>query len=261
MPKPVREGLLVVSLVCLAVGCVYPRRGTSITPVRNARQGAAMNAPPDVWELTVVDAQVRPRRAGDLAWDDGEGPPDVYVRIYRNDELIWESPTVQDQLRPTFDATLPRNFRAAATDALRIEVWDRDGVGSDPIGIYRSRGLPPTAVPDADARLMLEGGSYVTIRIRAPRAHRGMGIEEYVVKPDELEVRRVLAYSPAGRADIQPGDRIVAIGDQRVSEMSDAQAASALSMAVTRHRSLTVVRGEGSERQVEIDDGYIWLTM
>ncbi len=256
-----RTGLLVFCLTLLTIGCVYPRRGTSITPVRNPRSAAVMDAPPNVWELTVVGAQVRPRRPGDLSWDDSGGLPDVFVRIYRNEEQIWESETVEDTLTPEWNVVLPRNFRAGATDYLRVEVWDADGVGADPVGIYRNQGLPPTALPGADARLLLEGGSYVTIRVNPPRAHRGLGVEEYVVKPDELEVVRVMAFSPAGRAGLEPGDRIIAVGDQRIADLSDAQAASALSMAVTRHSSLTVRRGEGPERVVDIDDGYVWLTM
>ncbi len=255
-----RKGLL-VCVACLAVGCVYPRRGTSITSVRNPRSTAMMDAPPHVWQLTVVDAQIRPRRPGDLSWDDNGGLPDAFVRIYRNEEQVWESDTIDDSLTPRFDAALPRNFRAGEADQLRIEVWDSDTVGADPIGIYRSRGLPPTAVPGTDARILLEGGSYVSIRVEPPTAHRGLGIEEYEVRPDELEVLRVLPFSPAGRANLQAGDRIVAIGDQRVSALNDAQAASALSMAVTRHSALTIVRGSGTEQVVQPDDGYIWLTM
>lgn len=256
-----RTGLLVFCLTVLAIGCVYPRRGTSITPVRNARSAAVMDAPPNVWELTVVDAQVQPRRRGDLSWDDSGGLADVYVRIFRNDEQIWQSETIDDDLTPEWNVVLPRNFRLGPTDQLRVELWDEDGVGADVVGSYRNRGLPATALPGADARLLLEGGSYVTIRVNPPRAHRGLGVEEYVVKPDELEVVRVLPYSPAGRAGLEPGDRVVAVGDQRIADLSDAQAASALSMSITRHSALTVRRGEGPERTVDIDDGYIWLTM
>lgn len=243
------------------VGCVYPRRGTSLTPVRSERASGTFNAPPHIWQLTVVGAHVRPRRQGDLHWDDGEGRPDVFVRIYRDGELVHETETIDDSLTPEWDETLPRNVRLPPDRPLRIEVWDRDTVGNDPVGIYDHRGLPETALPDADARLMLEGGSWLTIRVSAPRPHRGVGIEEYEVRPDALVVARVLPYSPAGRAGIEPGDRIVAVGDERVADLNDAQAASALSMAATRDRALTVADEDGDEREVELDRGYVWLTM
>jgi membrane-associated protease RseP (regulator of RpoE activity) len=255
------RAVLVLALSVLVVGCVYPRRSTSLSPVRNPRSAAMMDAPPDVYSLTLVDAQVRPRRPGDLHWDDDDGLPDTYVKIYRNDEELWQSETVDDDLTPGWGATLPRNLRVASTDRLRIEVWDDDGVGADPIGFFNSRGLPPNAVPDADARLLLEGGSYVTLRLGAPTAHRGLGLAEYEIQPDALEVLEVLPYSPAARAGLEPGDRIVAIGERRVDALNDAQAASAVSMAMTRDRQLTVVRGGAPERVVELDPGYVWLTM
>jgi len=243
------------------IGCVYPRRGTSLTPVRSERATASFNAPAHIWQLTVVEAHVRPRKSGDLSWDDGEGLPDVFVRIYRGGEQVFETETVDDSLTPRWDEVLPRNFRIPPDAALRIEVWDRDTVGADPVGIYNDRGLPDNALPDADARIMLEGGSWLTIRATAPRPHRGVGIEEYEVRPDELVVARVLQHSPAGRAGIEPGDRIVAVGDQRVADLNEAQAASALSMAANRDRQLTVKDEGGEERQVDLDRGYVWLTM
>jgi membrane-associated protease RseP (regulator of RpoE activity) len=259
MRFPVPLVALVVGLSL--VGCVYPRRGTSLTPVRRERATGSFNAPPHIWQLTVVDANVRPRKSGDLHWDGGEGLPDPFVRVYRGEELVFETGTIDDTLEPAWNATLPRNFRIPPDAPLRIEVWDRDSVGSDPIGIYRTRGLPDNALPDADARLMLEGGSWLTIRATAPRPHRGVGIEEYEVRPEALVVMRVLPFSPAGRAGIEAGDRIVAVGDERVAALNEARAASALSMAASRDRTLTVKDEGGEERQVDLDRGYVWLTM
>lgn len=220
-----------------------------------------MDAPADTWQLTVVEAHVRPRKSGDLTWDENGGLPDVFVRIFRDGESIWESPTIDDSLNPQWNATLPRNFRMPRGTPLRIEVWDRDIVGNDPVGIFDEHGLPPNALPGADARIMLEGGSWLTVRIAPPLPHRGVGIEEYEVRPGELMVERVLPYSPAARAGIERGDAIVGIGEQRVSAMNDAQAASALSMAGNRHSTLTVRNAAGRERQVDLDRGFVWLTM
>jgi hypothetical protein len=232
-----------------------------LTVVRDPSGSQSLDAPADTWQLTVVEAHVRPRKAGDLTWDENGGLPDVFVRILRDGQAVWESPVVDDSLNPQWNATLPRNFRIPRGTPLRIEVWDRDAVGSDPVGIFDEHGLPQGALPGADARIMLEGGSWLTLRITNPLPHRGVGIEEYEVRPDALVVARVLAQSPAGRAGIEAGDAIVAIGEQRVSALNDAQAASALSMAANRHTSLTVRNAAGRESQVDLDRGYVWLTM
>ncbi len=252
----------IVAVVCaLALSaCVYPHRSTSLMAVQRPGSGS-LSAPPDIWQLTIVDAQITPRKRGDLAWDEGEGLPDAFVRVYRGAELLFETPVLNDTVAPAWNATLPRNVRVPHDAALRFEVWDRDTVGNDPIGQFRSNGLPPNAEADANARLMMEGGNYLTIRVSAPRPHRGVGIADYELRPDALVIGQVLPYSPADRAELHPGDAIVAIGDRRVSSMNAAQAASALSMAAHRETALTVRDARGEERQVELDRGFVWLVM
>lgn len=247
-------------LACAAAGCVYPRRSTALSPVTSGNT-ASVSAPADLYTLTIVDAQVTPRKRGDLAWDEGEGAPDPFVRVYRGDLLLFETPPLEDTYTPEWSATLPQNVQITSDAMLRLEVWDRDTIGSDPIGQVRTRGLPQNAVLDAAARLLLENGSWLTIRVTAPRAHRGVGLAEYEVRPDALVATRVLAHSPAARAGIVVGDAVVAIGDRRVSAMSDGEAASALSMASQRETRLLVRGREGRERTVELDRGFVWLTM
>lgn len=255
-----RTWMGLVLVIVTASGCVYPRRSTALTTVHRERTGSTLHAPNDIWKITFVGAQVRPRMRGDLDWDDDGGLPDVFVRLYRNEELIFESETIDDTLTPRWDASPEHNLVLGRHDNLRFEVWDADIVGSDPVGIYRNQGLPDTAIPGADSRILLEGGSYLTIRISAPIPMRGVGIDEYEVRPDELAVVSVLPYSPASRAGISPGDRIVAVGDERISALSDAQAASALSMSLSRGHSLTIVDANDRERTVELDRGFVWLT-
>jgi hypothetical protein len=247
-------------LLLLFTGCVYPRRSTSLSPVQRPDASQSLSAPADIFRVTVVSAQIAPRKRGGLAWDDSDGAPDAYVRIFRGGEQIFESSTIDDSLAPEWNATLERNVRIPSTAQLRFEVWDRDVVGSDPIGIYRHQGLPPNAVEDADARLMLENGSFLTVRVQGPRPHRGVGISSYEIRPGALHVLEVMQYSPAERAGIEAGDQIVRIGDRAVSEMNGQQAASALSMCAHRDTALTVRSSAGQERTVDLDRGFVWLT-
>ena len=247
-------------LVVLAVGCAYPRRSTSLTPAREGQTG--VNAPAHVWQMRFVSATVPPRRRGGMDWDEDGSPPDVFVRVHRGGEVVWESEVRRDALDPAFNQTLPRNIRLPPSEELRIELWDEDGGPADnPIGVWRGRGLPPNALPDADARINLEGGAVLMFRVIAPRAHRGLGIELYEVRGDALHVLEVIESSPAGRAGIEPGDRIVAIGGRSVDDLDEAQSASALSMAADRQQSLTVLKPNGQQEQVDLDRGYVWLTM
>src|SRR5690606_33155490 len=91
---------LVFVAVLLAVACAYPRRTTSLSPVRTTTE--SVSTPADVWSLTVAGATVPPRNRGALAWDGSDGLPDAYVRIYRDEQLIWESDTIDDSLSPAW---------------------------------------------------------------------------------------------------------------------------------------------------------------
>ncbi|UJR85416.1 PDZ domain-containing protein [Sandaracinus amylolyticus] len=254
-----RPRLFLAFLLLLAVGCAYPRRTTSLSPVRSTV--TSTSSPSDVWALTVASASVPPRSRGALAWDGTDGLPDPFVRIYRNDVLIYESETRNDTLTPEWNVVLPRNLYAPSDATFRFEVWDRDEVGADPIGIFRHRGLPPNVLPGADARVLLDSGAQLALRLASPQAHHGVGVRLYEVRGDALVVVEVETHSPAGRAGLRPGDAIVAIGGQSVSGLGSQRAPGALSMAAERRERLRVRGERGDTREVELDQGFTWLTM
>ena len=255
-----RLGIVVCVLISVLAACAYPRRSTSLSPATGEVQ--ALDAPTNVWRLRLGSATIPPRRRGGLDWDPDGGLPDAFVRILRGDELVFESPVEENTLDPSFDVLLPKNVWLPPDRELRIEVWDRDeGPSNDPIGVWRGQGLPSNALPDADARITLEGGAALSFRVMSPHPHRGVGIAEFEVRGAELKVLSVMEHSPASRAGIAAGDSIVAIGDRAVDDLDDAQAASALSMAADRQASLRVRKASGQEETVELDRGYVWLTM
>lgn len=246
-------------LALLALGCAYPRRTTSLSPVRSTVQSTS--SPADVWSLTVVGANIPPQNRGALAWDGSDGLPDAFVRIYRGEELVWESETIDDSLSPEWNATLPRNLYAPSDVMFRFEVWDRDEVGGDPVGIFRHRGLPPNVVPGADARIMLDSGAQLALRLAPAQAHHGVGVRLYEVRGDSLAILEVETHSPAGRAGLRPGDEVIAIGGQSVSSLGAQRAPGALSMASERREALRVRGERGEVREVQLDQGFTWLMM
>jgi membrane-associated protease RseP (regulator of RpoE activity) len=214
--------------------------------------------PEHVWQLELRSAHIPPRDRGGHAWDD-DGGPDPFIRLYRGETLVFSSSPITDDFDPEFALTLPKNVYLPPDEQIRIELWDSD-VSDHIIGIWRGRGLPPNALPDADARIMLEGGATVTIRVHRPVAHRGVGITLYESRGSALHVLEVERFSPAGRAGIAVGDQIVQIGEETVSDLGDARAASALSLALDNGVPL-VVETNGERRTVTIDRDFVWLTM
>jgi membrane-associated protease RseP (regulator of RpoE activity) len=174
--------------------------------------------------------------------------------------MIWESPVQKDTLNPQWNVTLPRSVRIPPGSKFRLELWDEDAASADPAGTFSHLGLPANALPNARARLSLDNLGTVTISISAAKPWKGLGLT-YEQHSDALVVLTVEEFSPAARAGIAVGDRVVAIGDTRVETLTAARAASDLSLAVDRGSPLTVADKQGKERAVNLDRGFLWLTM
>ncbi|HEX2676549.1 MAG TPA: PDZ domain-containing protein [Polyangiales bacterium] len=244
----------------LLTGCAYPRRET-IMHAAPPNLVKADDRPKQMYTIRVLDAEIPEAKAGGLPWDSDGTEPDPFVRIYVGNRKIWESPVQMNTRKPSWNITLPRNVEIPDNTPFRLEIWDRDtAVSEDPAGRIERDGLPETALPDAIARLTLDNLGTLSIVASAPHAQQGVGLR-FEVRPDALVVLDVERYSPAFRAGILKGDRIVAIGPQRVSELSGGEAASDLSLANDKGSTLTIADQKGQERQVTLDKGFIWLVM
>ena len=253
-------GLGLVALTSLGVtvaGCAFPVRATSLSPAPRAN---VMQAPANVVKFTLLSADIPDRANIGDPWDDDGTPPDPYVRVLRNGQLVYESEPVRDTLRPVFNRTLRKNLRAGPRDTLRIELWDDDGGGDDSLGFWQGTGLPSTALIGARSQVLLSSRATIEVQADAPMGHRGLGIEEYELRGSRLVVVRVAEQSPAGRAGIRAGDSIVAIGGRRVDDMTDGEAASELSLAAERRSVIEVRRGERT-MEIEVDQREVWLSM
>jgi hypothetical protein len=238
----------------LAAGCAYPTRATPLTTVMHAPVDRSTQ-PENLWQLQIVDAEIPPQTRTGQSWDDDGGGPDVYFVLAIKGDERWRTEVIEDSRRPKFPNPSP-NLGFDRSARVRLELWDRDGVGADPIGIYEGRALSEVFI-DSDTTVTLDGGATVTLRLRKPEPRAGTGIAEYELRPSALVVRAVLPNSPAARGGLRDGDRIVAIDGKAVSGMSEAAADSALALASQRASQLTVER-DGKKRTIKLDSGFVW---
>jgi hypothetical protein len=255
-----RTAFLVLLSAFIAFGCAYPRRSTFIHPAPLALVKPD-DRPKDLWTIRFIGAELPQFKATGLPWDSDKTDPDPFIRLVVDKRVVWESPVQKDTRRPEWNITLPRNVEIPENATVRIELWDRDtAVSADPAGSASHTGLPENALQDATARVTLDNLAVVTLMVSAPRAHQGVGLH-FEVRPDAIIVLDVEPRSPAGRAGIRKGERIVAIGGRRVAAQSSDEAQSGLSLASERGLTLTIADAKGHEREVTLDKGVTWLVM
>jgi hypothetical protein len=245
--------LCAVALGC-ATGCVYPRHSTPLIAVMQAPVDRATQ-PEDLWRLSVVAVEVpREKRTG-LSWDDDGNAPDPYLVLRIADRQAWRSPVVEDSFEPAFPPP-SSNLAFERTARLRFELWDNDGVGADPIGMYEGRAFSESIL-GADTTIKLDSGASVTLRLDKPEPKQGVGISDYELRPSAVVVRGIAPNSPASRAKLKLDDRIVAIDGKAISAFGPQQAESALALAAQNQSELRVQRGK-SQLKVKLDNGYVW---
>lgn len=263
MKRPaLAHSLLLGSVLAVSLGaCAYPHHTTPLFAASGVDLPAS-EYPGGMYALQLLSAEVPETKISGLTWDDDGTGPDCQVRLYVGERLVWESKVVKDSTHPEWNEMAPRNVILPRDAAFRIELWDWDTpVSGDPIGRVERDGLPANAQPGAQARLQLDRTTTVVILLSSPRAHRGVGMS-VELHSDHLQVLSVEPFSPAARAGIKKGERILAIGNQRISELSDGDKRSELSMASERKHKLAVADGEGkNEREVALDGGYVWLVL
>lgn len=247
---------LVPVLLLVLVGCVYPRRRTSLSPIS---EGSVMGVPPaHLVRVTFQGATVPPRPRSGLEWDEDGTPPDPFVRLHRNGELIYESEPAEDALEATFDAAITENLELPPNAELRLELWDDDPVRPQPIGVWHGTGLPRSAIPGADVRVQLEGRAEIVFRVGPAQAFRGSGVLLYEARKSELRLVEVIPLSPMGRAGLGEGDAVLAIDGAAIGDLSEGDAASRLSRVGHEEATLRVRHADGTEDEIEIDTRPVW---
>src|SRR5262245_32058653 len=94
--------------VTAVVGCAYPRHTTPL----NAAPGLKVpseQVPGGMYTLQLISATAPPTKISGLAWDDDGSGPDLFVRLYVADRMVWESPVIENETKPQWNRVLPAN--------------------------------------------------------------------------------------------------------------------------------------------------------
>jgi hypothetical protein len=243
-----------------ATGCaaVYPELGTR---TRSIPAGQPLDPPPpdDVRWIKFLSAQVPDKTRDGRPWR-ANGKASPYAKMMKNGVELFKTVPQADTLTPTWPAGPRGNFHVAATDRLRVELWDSNPLDDKPIG---SRELGTAeGISAADGKLVvdLDNGAELTLAFQPAHAVSGLGLWFELHTPG-CAITRLLEGSPAERAGLLAHDEVLKMGNRDVSTMTPDEIRSAFNAVPLDGLSLTVKHAkDNSTTEVTLHEGPIYPT-
>lgn len=257
-PSNATPGLLTVAGLWLAAAsgactAVYPEL---LTPVRPVPPGAKLDPEPpsDLVYLTLESADIPERTRDGRTWDRvGGAAPDPFVIVFVDDKELFRTPIEPDTLKPTWPGQKRRNYTIDPEAEVRVELWDANTIASRPICVQRIRNLPRRL--DDEPRVIVCGsGARIRLLAAPARARWGIGMY-YELRTEQVHVSRVIRESPAARAELARGDRILEIQGKDVKALSADELRTLVNMNARGGLELRVRSIDGRERKLTLKDG------
>lgn len=257
-----RRGMRHARLAALACvfsvtfGCsaVYPEMQTT---VRALPAGARPEPAPaeDLYFIYFEGATIPPKNQGGLPWPGGA--PDPFAKLIVNDVDLIVTPSQSKTLKPTWPKQDKENYRIHPDSKVYIEVWHRNPMRNLPICRVRVSSLDVLRA-GADGEFSCEGGARVRLHVEPARALVGVGLYYETRGQDGVRVTRVLQNSPAARAGLGTGDRILAINGKQVVQMDALQVRSKINQHARTGIELDVWFASGKRHLVTLKEGAIF---
>lgn len=244
----------------LALGGCAPAFPSFATPVRAApEQGQSLDPTPpdDLLYLRLRGATVPERTRDGRHWDAfGQHAPDPFAVVYLDGEELFRTRPERNTYRPTWPGSPEGNFRIPPRSTLRVEMFDQNPMKHRPICLFEFSGVDDDVFAGG-REAKCDGGATLGLIVERARAEVGVGLA-LEVRRTEVLVTQVEEESPASRAGLMRGDRIVAIQGKTVAEMGPGEARSLVNANTRMGIELVILEPDGGTRTVRLKDGPIY---
>jgi hypothetical protein len=238
-------------------GAVFPEVATRMTP---APVDVNLDPPPpqDRHFIVVRGATLPSRTRDGREWDKVFGSlPDPYVKIFVNDAELFRTTIESDTLEPKWNDTPKANWPLKVGDRLHIEIWDNNPLIDHPIGQKDVR-VDGDFFSVPEQEFDFEGGGELHIAFLPAKAAWGVGFW-FELRTGSAYITRVLDGSPASRAGLKGGDRIVQLAGKNVSALSSDDVSGLLNSIPAAGILVGVQHEDGSTLQVKLKEGPMYV--
>lgn len=248
--------LLIVVLLAWSVGCgaVYPELATT---VRAAEAGAVLEPPPpdDLYYVYFESAVVPARTRDGREWP--SGGPTTYAKLKVGEGTLIQSPSQPGTRRPTWPKQERKNYRIPTGADLTLELWVSDAIQDKPlcqVAVLDLEHLREGGRADFDC----DSGARITLGVEPAHAVIGLGFHYELRGADGVRVTRLLEHSPAKRAGLAVGTRILTIQGKSVVPMDALEVRSAMNANSRTGVRLDVEQANGTRKVITLQDGPIY---
>ena len=238
----------------LACSAIYPE---STTPVRQALGDVVLDPPPpeDVYFLYFEKVAVPPKTPGGLEWSGGAPDPFAVLKVGQTE--ILRTPVAAKTREATWPDQKKENHRIAQGQEIFIEVWDKNPVVDHPICHAKVKDLNYLR-DGGDGEIWCDSGARVWLHVEPARAMLGLGLYYESRGAEGVRVTRVAGGSPAERASLSAGDRILAIQGKKVADMDALAIRSLINQHARPGLELDVWFQSGKRHLVKLKEGPIY---
>jgi len=243
-------------IASLILGCaiIYPEVQTA---VHAPRQGQVLDPPPpdDLYFIYFESASIPAKTPGGLDWPGGA--PDPLAKLLVNGSELIVTPSQSSTRAPTWPDQVRQNYRVAPGSEIFVEVWDDNPMINKPICRAQVRDLSSLR-EGANNEFWCDSGARVRLGVEPARGMLGLGLYYEPRGTEGVKVTRVVEQSPASRAGLRAGDRILAINGKDVKQLDGNQVRSAINEKARTGVKLDVWYQNGKRHIVEVKEGPLY---
>lgn len=92
------------------------------------------------YEIKIKSARIASKKADGRNWDVYPKSPDPFVKLFIGGELVLQTSVQKDTHTPEWNEKVKISYKKGS--GIRIEVWDKDAMANDLIGIWEDNKLP-----------------------------------------------------------------------------------------------------------------------
>lgn len=92
------------------------------------------------YQITIESARIASNKADGRKWDVYPRDPDPFVKVFIGGNLVLQTSVQQNTYSPSWHERVKVSYKKGVS--FRIEVWDKDAMSDDLIGIWEDTELP-----------------------------------------------------------------------------------------------------------------------